>query len=193
MKDNLIQYFSKFTRLTEPEIEALKESMNIVTFKKGTYVLREGQTNADSYFVLEGLLRQCKSVDGDDISTNFFVENDWIISMNSFSDNKTVSEDLICLEDCTLVIGNEEKAQKLFKQFPRLETISRAVMESVFAEHQKQLSHYLTESPEQRYIRLVQTKPGIVQRVKQYQIASYLGIKPESLSRIRKRMMQSGI
>lgn len=193
MKDNLIQYFSRFTQLTEPEIEALRDSMSIATFKKGSYVLREGKTNADSFFVLEGLLRQFKSVDGDDISTNFFTENDWIISMNSFSDNKTVSEDLICLEDCSLVIGNEEKAQELFKQFPRLETVSRAVMESVFAEHQKQLSNYLTESPEQRYIRLVQTKPGIVQRVKQYQIASYLGIKPESLSRIRKRMMQSGI
>ena len=95
------------------------------------------------------------------------------------------------MEDTTVVIGNETKAQELFKQYPRFETVSRMVMESVFSEQQKTMSAYLTDSPEQRYLRLFETKPDLIQRVPQYQLASYIGVKPESLSRIRKRISQN--
>ncbi|MFZ4544064.1 MAG: hypothetical protein ACOYOA_08455 [Saprospiraceae bacterium] len=78
----------------------------------------------------------------------------------------------------------------MFKSFPRFETISRIVMETVFAEQMKFMTSYLTDSPEQRYLHLLNTRPNIFQRVPQYQIASYIGVKPESLSRIRKRMLK---
>ena len=76
----------------------------------------------------------------------------------------------------------------MFKIFPRFETISRAVIEDYFSKQKNILTAFLTDTPEQRYLKLIQTRPDLFQRVPQYHIASYIGIKPESLSRIRKKL-----
>ncbi len=162
--------------------------MVIKKFKKGDFLIKEGQRNTDTYFVLTGLVRQYKLADGNEIITNFFNEGQWILSLTSFSANTVSTDYLICEETTSVVVGNEQKAQEIFKKFPRLETTSRAVMETEFAEQQKMLTSYLTDSPEQRYLKLLKDRPDIFQRVPQYQIASYIGVKPESLSRIRKRL-----
>jgi CRP-like cAMP-binding protein len=188
MQNKLLNYFSKFTKLTEEETIALTESMVIKEIRKGDFLLKEGQRNTDTFFVLSGLVRQYKLTNGEEITTNFFNEGQWIISLTSFSDDTIATDFLVCEEITFIVVGNEEKAQEIFKKFPRLETTSRAVMESVFAEQQRMLTSYLTETPEQRYLSLLNKRPDIFQRVPQYQIASYIGVKPESLSRIRKRI-----
>lgn len=95
---------------------------------------------------------------------------------------------MICIEDTTVVVGNEQKAQELFKKFPRLEQISRMVIEAAFAEQQQLTTSYLTDKPEQRYLNLLKSRPDIFQRVAQYHIATYIGVKPESLSRIRRKL-----
>lgn len=188
MENRLINYFLKFTTLTAEETKALTESMVIKEIRKGEFLIKEGQSNKDSYFVLSGLIRQFKLANGEELTTNFFNEGQWIISLTSFTDNPIADSYLISEEPSLVVIGNEEKAQEIFKNFPRLETTSRAVMETVFSEQQKTITSYLTETPEQRYVRLLNERPDIFQRVPQYQIASYIGVKPESLSRIRKRI-----
>jgi CRP-like cAMP-binding protein len=188
MENRLINYFLKFTTLTAEETKALTDSMVIKEIRKGEFLIKEGQRNKDIYFVLSGLIRQFKLANGEELTTNFFNEGQWIISLTSFTDNPIANNYLISEEPSLVVIGNEEKAQEIFKNFPRLETTSRAVMETVFLEQQKILSSYLTETPEQRYLSLLNERPDIFQRVPQYQIASYIGVKPESLSRIRKRI-----
>ena len=81
-----------------------------------------------------------------------------------------------------------EKEENLYKRFPKFETISRKVMEKVFAEQQEIMSSYTTDTPEQRYLKLLKSRPDLFQKIPQYQIASYIEVKPESLSRIRKRL-----
>lgn len=188
MQTKLINYFSKFTTLSEEEKKALIVSMDIKEIKKGDYLVKAGQRNKDSYFVLSGLIRQYKVKNGDEITTDFYTEDQWIIHFTGFEENPVAENNLICEETSFLVVGNEQKAQDLFQHFPRLETISRMVMESVFAEKQKLHTSYLTETPEQRYLNIFEDRPDLLQRVPQYQIASYIGVKPESLSRIRKRL-----
>lgn len=188
MKSVLVNYFSKITPLSDEEAHALAESMVIKKLSKHTLLLEEGQFMVDSYFIIEGCIRQYSIIDGEENTTNFFTENQWVISLNSFSDKNPAPYSWICNEDTTVVVGNEMKGQELFKQFPRFETISRIVMEKVFSEQQEIMTSYLIEKPEQRYQRLVQSKPNLIQRIPQYQLASYIGVSPESLSRIRKRL-----
>lgn len=188
MNNKLINYFLKITNLTTDEINVLSESMIIKSLPKGHFLLKEGQYNNDTYFILEGLVRQYKLIDGNEITTNFFTEEQWIISLENFKVKTPSKYNLICVEDTSLVIGNEQKAQELFKQFPRFETISRQILETVFFEQQNLMNTYITDKPEQRYLKLLKSRPEIFQRVPQYDIATYIGVKPESLSRIRKKL-----
>jgi CRP-like cAMP-binding protein len=187
MDNKLINYFLKITNLSIDEINLLIKSMVIKEYSKGSFLVKEGQFNIDTYFVLNGCIRQYKLIDGNYITTNFFTEEQWIISFE-LTENKTPSDyNLVCIEDSSVVVGNEQKAQEIFKQFPHLEIISRKIMETVFLEQQNFLTTYITDKPEQRYLKLLKSRPDIFQRVPQYDIATYIGVKPESLSRIRKR------
>ncbi|GEN10050.1 hypothetical protein MFU01_50870 [Myxococcus fulvus] len=85
-----------------------------------------------------------------------------------------------------------ERESDLYARFPRFESISRRAMEQVLAEQQDRLTSYVIDTPEQRYLRLLATRPDLLQRIPQYQLASYVGVKPESLSRIRKRLASRG-
>ncbi|NLL27841.1 MAG: Crp/Fnr family transcriptional regulator [Bacteroidales bacterium] len=190
MYNKLINYFQRITNLSANEINVLTESMLIKEYPKGSFLVKEGQFNVDTYFVLEGCIRQFKIVDGNDITMNFFTEEQWIIS-NELAEIQSQSDYyLICVEDSSVVVGNEQKAQEIFKQFPHLEIVSRKIMETVFIEQQSFLTTFVTDKPEQRYLKLLESRPDIFQRVPQYDIASYIGVKPESLSRIRKKIQQ---
>jgi CRP-like cAMP-binding protein len=188
LHNKFIAHFSRISPLSADEAQAIADNMVIKTFPKGTFLVREGQVAVDSYFVMEGCIRQYSIVDGEEKTTEFFTEDQWAIALNSFTRKEPATFYWVCNEDTTVSMGNEQQAQVLFKQFPRFETISRAVVEAAFAEQQRRLTSYMTDSPEQRYAKLQQTRPTLLQRTPQYQIASYIGVKPESLSRIRKRM-----
>jgi CRP-like cAMP-binding protein len=189
MEKKLLEYFSRIMPLSEEEITAIVETMNVTDYKKGTVLLKEGQISTEVYFVLEGCVRQYYLIDGDEKTNNFFTEAQWVISMNSFSQHAPSTHYLDCCMDSSLVVGNREKEESLYKKFPKFETISRKVMEKVFAEQQEIMASYTTDNPEQRYLKLLKSRPDLFQKIPQYQIASYVGVKPESLSRIRKRII----
>ena len=188
MKDKFLNYFSRNWSLTNEEQIAIVESMQTKTFRKGTIILKAGQLALNTYFILDGCVREFVAPDDEEKTTNFFTEEQWIISPNNLSTNERSIHNWVCVEDTTVVVGNEEAAQKLFNQFPKIETISRSIMEAAFIEQKKALTTFMTDTPEQRYLKLLKERPSLVQRVPQYYLASYIGIKPESLSRIRKRI-----
>jgi len=188
MGNKFVAYFSRISPLSLQESEAIANSMQTRTFLKGEYLLKEGQRSMSTYFILEGCVREYILMDGEEKTTNFFTEEQWAISLNSFTPQNPATHNWVCVEDTTVVVGDEQQAQELFKDFPRFETISRTIMEAAFKEQKEALASYYTDSPEQRYLKLIKSRPGLLQRIPQYYLASYIGVKPESLSRIRKRL-----
>ncbi len=191
MEHKLINYFNKISTLSPEEANAISETILIKEYKKGTVLLREGETSQEAYFVVEGCVRQYYLVDGEEKTTNFFTEGQWVVAVKSMSQGIPADHYIDCSTDTKLVVGNRTKEESLYKNFPRLESISRKVMEQVFAEQQEFIAIYHTSSPEQRYLKLLKSRPDLFRLIPQYQIASYIGVKPESLSRIRKRISKT--
>jgi CRP-like cAMP-binding protein len=95
---------------------------------------------------------------------------------------------LECIEDCTLGLIPYEIEKELLSNFPRLETFARINLEQELVNYQEMLATYIISNPEQRYVNLLNRNAQLLQRVPLYQLASYIGVKPESLSRIRSRI-----
>ena len=188
MQNLLFDYISRYITLTEEEKHALTSLNLFHSFKKGDVLLKEGQKTDKSFFVLKGCIRVYYVIDGEEKTTAFYTE------MEGFNPpcilTKTPSENYVsCLEDSILVIANEKMGMEMNQKFPKFDTMCKMVSEELLAKQQINFDEFRTSSPEQRYVNLLENRPDLIQRVPQHQIASYLGIKPQSLSRMRARIV----
>lgn len=190
MKDTLRQFVSQFGSLSEKEIEEIVDTIELGQFKKGSILLMEGDISSKCYFVLKGCVRQYKIVDGEEKTTAFYTEGQSIVSFSEYTTQAKSKHILICVEDCLLIIGDLSTEKGMYEKFPKLEAITRMMMEQDFGKTQAALELFITSSPEERYLNLLETNPNLLQRVPQHQLASYLGVTAESLSRIKKRIIQ---
>lgn len=184
----VIQYIAAFKTLSEVEIRAILDNLNVRTFKKGTILLREGQVSDLCYFVLQGCVRQYYLVDGVEKTTGFFTEGQPIVAYEGNFKKLPSRFYLSCLEDCMLSVGTPEDEADLFAKYPQFELVCRLATEEELGKSQGKLADFMISNPEERYLKLLKTRPDLLDRVPQYQLASYLGVTPESLSRIRKRI-----
>ncbi len=189
MQDILFEFISKYITLTEEEKNALLSLELFHSLKKGTVILKEGQRSKDSYFVLKGCIRTYYDLDGEEKTTAFYTEMDVLTPPCVIS--QTPSEYYIsCVEDTILTISNADMEVEVNSKFPKFELMCRLLSEQLLAKQQINFDEFKTSSPEQRYLNLLEKRPDLIQRVPQYQLASYLGIKAESLSRIRARITE---
>lgn len=187
MQNILFDFLSKYIQLTDDEKNALLSLDIFHSVPKGTILLREGQRSKESYFVLKGCIRTYYILDGEEKTTGFYTEMEALTPPCVIS--QTPSEYYInCLEDNILLISNSDMEATVNQQFPRFETICRILSEQLLAKERIDFDSFRTSSPQQRYLNLLHQRPDLIQRVPQHQIASYLGIKPQSLSRLRARM-----
>ena len=190
MKSEIVQLLEGALELNEEEAKAVTECIPIKTFEKGHVLLREGQVSNESYFNIQGLVRKYYLVDGEEKTTQFYIEKDAISSLQSYNLKIPSNHYLECIEDCRLAILSRDKEQELFERVPAFESICRVSVEEELGAYQDKLAQFMISSPEKRYLDLMENRPDLLQRVPQYHLASYLGVKPESLSRIRKRIAQ---
>ena len=188
MKEDLRAYIKSFQMLNDDEIDLIVESIDVQQFKKGEVLLREGQIASKCYLVLKGCIRQYNLKDGQEKSTAFFLEGESVSSFTSASNQAPSKHFLVCAEDCVLTIGGQDLETEMCEKIPRLKNMIQGEVEKVAGEMQDRFSSFVSSSPEERYKNLLHTKPTLFNRVPQHQIASYLGITPESLSRLRKRI-----
>ena len=186
----LLKYMSDFTLMSEDEQLAISESLRIDEYKKGQYLLKQGEPSAiKCYFVLKGCVRQFFiDESGKEATLHFFTEEQAIPVTNEQNQGHLSKWSLVCAEDCVLVVGDADLEKAIFNKYPELETMIRKMMEINIGEMQDQLGEFMTSSPEERYRSVLRNRPELIDRVPQHQLASYLGMAPESLSRIKKRI-----
>lgn len=190
MKAQLINYILEFVPLKEAEIKEISDLIVVKEYPKGYALLKEGMISRISFFNLKGCIRLYFLIDGEEKTTFFYTENKFITSFRSFTQRQPSRYYLECVEDCTLALIPYELERKLLEKFPKLESFARMILEQELGNYQDMLSDYMVSSPEQRYLNLLNYNPDLLQRVPLFQLASYIGVKAESLSRIRNRVMK---
>ncbi len=189
MEKALFDFISKYISLTEEEKNMLRSLNLFRSVKKGTTLLEKGQRSKDSYFVLKGCIRVYYLIDGEEKTTAFYTEMDALTPPCVVS--KAPSEYFVsCVEDTILTVSNSDMEAEANSKFPKFEIMCRMLSEELLAKERIYFDEFKTSSPEQRYMNLLQKRPDLIQRVPQHQLASYLGIQPQSLSRLRSRIME---
>jgi CRP-like cAMP-binding protein len=189
MENEIIKYLSKYIPVTKELEEAIIESAFIRYFKKGTLLLEEGKLSNECYFIIQGCIRTFYIKDGEERTTEFYTEEQALTP--SAYGKKIPSEYYIeCIEDTIAGVGTPELETEMYRKFPQIESLNHALGEAIMARYQDTFAEFKMASPEERYLNLLKNRPDLIQRVPQHQIAGYLGIQPESLSRIRKRIVK---
>lgn len=191
MFSEIVKLIKQAIEISDEEAKIIEDCIPVRTFKKGTILLKEGQISKESYQNLSGLVRKYYIIDGNEVTTNFYEEGNSIASFTSLHQETPSKHYFECIEDCKLAILNKDKEKELIKLVPKYETLCRTSVEEDLGKQQDSLASYLISSPEQRYLNLLNDKPKLLNRVPLYYLASYIGVKPESLSRIRKRIMKN--
>lgn len=189
VKNGIKKCFAELDTFTNDDIDAALELITIKTLKKGEHLLREGEISAKSYSIVSGCVRQYYLVDGEEKTTFFYTEGQSIFSPNSTSERIPAKYYLSCVEYTTLSVISLDDQKKMYSRFPVLESLSRLSLQEELHNYQEMLATYITTCPEERYLNLLKFRPELLNRVPQYQLASFLGVTPESLSRIRKRIL----
>jgi CRP-like cAMP-binding protein len=191
MKEVLRRFIEKFEKFDEDEITAIVENTQVESFPKGTIVLQEGTICNKCYFVLQGCLRQYQLVSEEEKTTGFFLEGQPAVLYSSYLQNRPSEYYLSCVEDCILITGTREQEEELHKKYPKLEYLSHVFMLQDYNKVESHLALLNAHKPEDRYLILLKTQPELLNRAPLHQIASYIGVTAESLSRIRKRVLKN--
>ncbi len=190
-KEELAVFLSQFGVLTPAEVSELSEQMVVSDFVKNTVIVRAGQVCNQCFFVLKGCLRQYMVVDGVDRTIAFYTEGQAVNFYTSTTRQLPCDSFLQSIEDSVVLIGDPQRDALLYEAYPGLTTIVTKMMAEDFGLMQDAFHQFMTSSPEERYRNLLEKRPDLLQRVPQHQLAGYLGITPESLSRIRKRIAKA--
>jgi CRP-like cAMP-binding protein len=188
MENEILKYLSKYIPITNELEEEISRIEFIKCFDNGTVLLEEGNISNECYFIIKGCIRSFYIKDGEEKTTEFYTEEQAVIP-TVYGDKIPSEYYLECIEDTIVGVGTPELETEIYQKFPQIESLNRALGEAIMAKNQDTFAEFKMASPEERYLALLKNRPDVIQIAPQHQIASYLGMKPESLSRIRKRIM----
>ncbi len=188
MTEKLIDNIKSIIDLTPKEVDCIYLLWKPKSIKKGEFFLTEGEVCKHAGFIVKGLMRYYINHDGEDKTYDFAQENNFICNYESFLPKIPSTKIIQALEDCEILQISYADLQIFYNSIAQAERFGRIVIEQVFVHTLKDLSSFYTDTPEYRYYKFLEDHHGLQQRVSQYHIASYVGVKPQSLSRIRKRV-----
>lgn len=189
----LIEYIRLYTSLNEVEADLLLGIAQKKTFDKNEIIFTEGKISTEIYFVTKGCVRLFYNVCGNDKTAFFYTEGQFICAGESYTFNIPAIENYQAVEQTEIYVFTKSGIEELLNKTSKFEIIARIAVENELIKSQKVIASFVTKSAEERYVDLLNTQKELFQRVPQQHIASYLGVTPETLSRIKARVFKKMI
>jgi CRP-like cAMP-binding protein len=189
MQHTTVQDIFKGIDFSPAELALAEKKFEEIFVKKGDVILSAGQFVPCQYFVYAGCLRTYFITEGGKEFTLQFAVNDWWISDYTafFSGEKSLFH-IDCVQDAIIYKISRTSMEELYREVPQVETFFRVKMERFFSSYQKRILSNLALTAEEKYTRFLKSYPTIEKHIKNYHLASYLGITTESLSRVRSEL-----
>lgn len=188
----LIEYFNRILPLDEKETVIVKDVFKERKVKKRQFILQEGEICKHNTYVLEGCFRMyLVDPNGKEHNLQFAIENWWIGDLGSFHSNSPSKLNVEAIENSIILQANKEDQLKLFTDYPKFNQIFRVLAENAMVGLQRRVLQNISSTAEERYLDFLERHPNLFNRISNVQIASYLGVTPEFLSTIRKKIAKS--
>mgnify|MGYP002785428998 CR=1 FL=1 len=183
------QNISRHITLTAAEFDYFTSLLKLKRLRKKQFLLQEGEVCHYECFVNSGCLRHYYlSANGQQHIMQFAVADWWIGEQSSFLTNEPSKYFIDVLEDAEVLLISKTELETLYARVPKFERFFRIAFQNSYVALQRRILAGLNQTAEERYLDFINRYPDIEQKVPQHQLAAYLGIKPESLSRIRKQL-----
>jgi len=183
----VIEHFSNYLSLSDSEIFALESKLTEKKVKRRQFILQEGDVCKHSTFVVNGCFKMYKVDDkGQEHNLQFAIEDGWISDLGSFHSNEPSELYIEALEQSTILQITKPDLIYLYIHYPKFDRIFRVLIENAFINLQKRVLQNISSTAEERYLDFLKKYPNLFNRISNVQIASYIGITPEFLSKIRK-------
>ena len=189
MYDKLKIYCNDIVSLSTTELNLIDRFFEVKNLKKKEFLLQDGKICNFITFIAIGTIRHFHIKDGVEKTCDISFENFWVTDFQSFTHNTSCIMNLQAMEDTIVFIIRKENLYKLYKDCYKYETFGRIMAEQVAQRATEIAMSLSSDKPEERFQNLLKKQPDLFQRVPQKYIANFLGISPESLSRIRSRVL----
>ncbi len=184
--------FNQLTPLTDSEFEALSKLAYTRKLKKGEILVNEGEVCNFYAFILDGAIRSYYIKRDIEYTKFVLLKNNFVTALYSFVDNKPSKEIIQSIPPSKLLCINKSELEDLYIQYPVFEKATRRMLEISHLRVERRLVAFITMTAEERYRALAIEQPEIIQRIPLQYVASLIGIQPETLSRIRKKLCDEG-
>lgn len=191
--DHIIKKFRQLSVLSEDDINMVLPYFSRIEYRKGDEIIRHGERCQSLYLIEKGFCRAYNIQDGEEVNLEFFFENETVTNKNSYLFNQPSGFTVVACEPMVVYRMNRTDLQYLISQRPELELAGKKNLEFIAAKQEKQLQLFRILTAKGRYEFLEKNDPALLQRVSISQLASYLGVKRETLSRIRNKRMHPAI
>jgi CRP-like cAMP-binding protein len=187
--DFLLFTLNQITPLNPNEELLFRKYFRPLTLKKNAYFLESTNVNYHLGFLCKGLVRYFVFKNNEESTLEFTKEGEFVADYSSFISKQPSIQNIQALEDCEFIVISYDDLQAIYKVSPNANLLGRLIIEHRFTVMVNQLLTVLRYSPEDKYRYFLEHYKDLTQRIPQYLIASYVGVKPQSLSRIRKRIV----
>jgi CRP-like cAMP-binding protein len=190
-KDALIRTFRNLAPLGPKDEEYIRARFTHFSVQARTYLMQAGEVAQQVYFINKGCVRVAiENKDGEDVSCHFAMEHDFVANYESFITGLPSNYALQALEPCELLAIDRRGLQEIYALTQYGERIGRLLAEGLFIDTLNRLTSFYMDTPEKRYAQFGQRYSALMTRLPQHYIASYIGVRPQSLSRIKRRSME---